>query len=96
LLSANLVRLDYKRAKEIIPEFKKGIDVMPKIKEILKNESDTIRFGFSLLNELIKVFEYNLDVNLPVQRFRSILQSELFKIMESHILTIEMWQEAKK
>lgn len=96
LLSFNLVKLNYTKAKEIIPEFKTGRDVMPKIKESLQNDSSTLKYGFSLLYELVKVFEYNLDVNLPVQRLRSILQSELFKVMESHILTLEMWQSATK
>ena len=95
LISYNLVHMNYEKAK-VIFNMPKTDDLSAKIKKFLQGEDGALCYGFFLLTELIKIFEYNIEINLPIQNLRPILLSELYSIMKSHLTVYEMWREAKQ
>lgn len=95
LVAYNLVQMNYEKANQIF-NMAKTDDLIPKVKKLLQGEDGALCYGFLLLIELTKIFEYNIEINLPFPNLRPILLSELYAIPRSHLVVYQMWQEAKQ
>lgn len=96
LLSSNLVSLDPDSFREFysIPRDKQAVEF--KIKDITKDKNISIQYGFTLLFELIKVFEYNIETHLLNSDMKRALNEEFFSIIFSHLTVFDMWSDLKK
>ncbi|CAD8162824.1 unnamed protein product [Paramecium octaurelia] len=85
LLSFNMLSLDFDRSKNFILNQKPCL-----------GGAVSLKYGLSLMNELIHIFEYNIDQFIGFPELRQALMAELNNIILAHIKSFELLQQAKQ
>jgi len=91
-----MANLNLDKTRQVIDLTKEWVqnDKKQDIALLLKGESLAVRYGLSLLSELIKIFYYNIDQIILPEEVKKTLIDELFTIINSAFSTYLIWEQA--
>ena len=97
VVTFNMIKLNFEKTREVLSLTRKklkGEATHHALNKLLEKEEFVVRYGMSLLSELVTIFYYNIDQLLLSNELKKALFAEIIKITESALATHTLWEKA--